>query len=50
MKNKFYKDWPKYTPPVEVPEEKCSSRASWALVILTIIVSGYFFVWAWTNF
>ena len=30
--------------------EQRINRAGWALVVLTLIVAGYFFVWAWTNF
>lgn len=29
---------------------KQKDRAGWAFLVLTLIVAGYFFVWAWTNF
>ena len=29
---------------------KLKNRAGWAFLVLTIIVTSYFFVWAWTNF
>lgn len=30
--------------------KKLKNRAGWAFLVLTLIVAGYFFVWAWTNF
>lgn len=30
--------------------EQRMNRAGWAFLVLTLIVAGYFFVWAWTNF
>ena len=34
----------------EIDSNKHKNRAGWAFLVLTLIVTGYFFVWAWTNF